>query len=342
MVLLVAEARAQPPRDPRAGSPAAPDPFAVLREEGRSWIYETVLGESLSSLVVPPEGARWRCEVKPWTAPGAAARSSLVCDRHRKAPHGPEAGAERTLWLVFDDVGVRQLDERSTDAGDRSKTLGLTFPRKLDGTWMLDEKGRDGARTRVMVREEAAMVHGVDRQVWVAEAERWAPPAGGKVAGPDRHLVQFIPGLGPVLMCTKAGKPGSEYHCLRLFADKPPPESKPAPPRGRVSIASKQAHDPSTLTARHVAAKVASAYLGGVRRCYQAVRASRPTARGALTLDFTVNAVGKTTAIAVKGFDDGIAGCVAKQVADWRFPIPQSTYTEPRNARFTLGLALSP
>jgi hypothetical protein len=238
-------------------------------------------------------------------------------------------------------VGVRQLDERSTDAGDRSKTLGLTFPRKLDGTWTLDENGRDGARTRVTVREETAMVHGVDRRVWVAEAERWAPPAGGQVADPARHLVQFVPGLGPVLMCTKEAKPGSEYHCLRLFADKPPPEGKPAP-RGRVSISSKQAHDPSTLTARDVAARVASAYLGGVRRCYQAVRASRPTARGALALDFTVNAVGKTWAIAVKGFDDGIAGCVAKQVADWRFPIPQSTYAEPRNARFTLGLALSP
>lgn len=337
MVLLAAEARAQPPRDP----PAAPDPFAVLREEGRSWIYETALGASLSSLVVPPQGARWQCQVKPWTAPGAAARSSLVCDRHRKAPDGPAAGAEWTLWLVFDDMGVRQLDDRNTDAGDRSKTLGLTFPRKLDGTWMLDEKARDGARARVTVREETATVRGVDRQVWVAEAERWAPPAGSKVADPERHLVQFVPGLGPVLMCTKEGKPGSEYHCLRLSADKPPPENKPAP-RGRVSIASKQAHDPSTLTARHVAAKVASAYLGGVRRCYQAVRASRPTARGALTLDFTVNAVGKTTAIAVKGFNDGLAGCVAKQVADWRFPIPQSTYAEPRNARFTLGLALSP
>ena len=344
VILLVSAARAQAPKGP----PAAPDPFAVLREEGRSWSYETVLGESLASLAVSPQASRWLCEVKPWTAPGAATRSSIACDLYNQAPDGPETGVDWTIWLVFDDVGVRQLDGRDTDVGDRSKTLGLTFPRKLDGTWKLDEKGRDGERTLVTVHAETAKVQGVARKVWVAETERWAAPVDGKIAAPDRELVQFVPGLGPVLMCTKQGKPGAGYDCLRLFANKAPetrpaPEIKPAPPQGHVSISSKRAHDPSTLKAEDVAAKAASSYLGGVRRCYQAVLARRPTTRGALTLDFTVDSVGKTTAISVEGGgDDGIAGCVAKLVADWRFPIPQSTYAEPRNARFTLGLALTP
>lgn len=348
VVLLVSASRAQAQHAPLAGSPAAPDPFAVLREDGRSWSYETALGESLSTLVVPPQGARWLCEVKPWTAPGEAERSSVVCDLDGAAPDGPDTGAAWTLWLVFDQVGVRQVDEQDTDVGDHSKTLGLTFPRKLRGTWKLDEKAPDGARTRVTVREQTANVRGVARKVWVAEAERWAPPIDGKVAAPDRHLVHFVPGLGPVLMCTREGKPGSQYHCLRLTANPPPdsppasPDSPPAPPQGRVSISSKQAHDPSTLKADDLAAKIASSYLGGVRRCYQAVLAKRPTTRGALTLDFTVNAVGKTTAISVKGVNDGLAGCVATQIAGWRFPIPQSTYAEPRDARFTLGLALAP
>jgi len=347
VILLVSEARAQAPKGPRAGAPA-PDPLAVLREDGRSWAYETAFGESLSSLEVPPQGIRWLCEVTPWTAPGAATRSSIVCDFYHQAPDGPETGADWTIWLVFDEGGVRQLDGRDADAGDRGKTRGLTFPRKLDGTWKLDEKGRDGERTVVTVHEETAKVRGVARKVWVAETERWAAPAGGKVADPDRELVQFVPGLGPVLMCTKQGKPGAKYDCLRLFANqapetKPPPETKPAPPQGHVSISSKHAHDPSTLKAEDVAAKAASSYLGGVRRCYQAVLTRRPTTRGTLTLDFTVSSVGKTTAISVEGGgDDGIAGCVAKLVAGWRFPIPQSTYAEPRNARFTLGLALSP
>jgi fluoride ion exporter CrcB/FEX len=96
------------------------------------------------------------------------------------------------------------------------------------------------------------------------------------------------------------------------------------------------------LKAADVGAKIAGAYLGGVRRCYLAALAKQPRARGALSLAFTVNAVGKTTMITVKGFDDGVAGCVAKLVNDWRFAIPQSPYAEPRNARFSIGLALEP
>jgi hypothetical protein len=346
-MLLVSEARAEAPKSPRPVAPA-PDPLAVLREDGRSWAYETAFGESLSSLAVQPQGIRWLCEVKPWTAPGAVTRSSIACDLYNQAPDGPETGADWTIWLVFDDVGVRQLDGRDADVGDRSKTRALTFPRKLAGTWKLDEKGRDGERTVVTVHEATAKVRGVARKVWVAETERWAAPVGGKVAAPERELVQFVPGLGPVLMCTKQAEPGATYDCLRLFENKAPetkptPETKPAPPQGHVSISSKHAHDPSTLKAEDVAAKAASSYLGGVLGCYRVVLARRPTTRAALTLGFTVSSVGKTEAISVEGGgDDGIAGCVAKLVAAWRFPIPQSTYAEPRNARFTLGLALTP
>ncbi|HEY0480811.1 MAG TPA: hypothetical protein VGD37_25025, partial [Kofleriaceae bacterium] len=179
MVVLVS-ARAEAQQGPRAGSaagsaaaPAAAldrgDPFAVLREDGRSWSYEMTSGASLSALVVPPQSHRWRCEVKPWTAPGAAERTSLVCGGDGAAPDGPEPGAAWTFWLVFDQVGVRQLDEPGTDAGDRSKTLGFTFPRTLRGTWKLDDKAPDGARARVTVREQTATVRGVARKVWVAE-----------------------------------------------------------------------------------------------------------------------------------------------------------------------------
>jgi hypothetical protein len=121
----------------------------------------------------------------------------------------------------------------------------------------------------------------------------------------------------------------------------PPPPSPPPPPPGKVAIASKEAHDPSSLTATAVAAKVQSAYAGGVLRCYRDALARRPGLRGALKVSFTVNAVGKIDDLTVKGMDE-IATCVYKQAAGWRFPIPLSTYKEPRNARFTIGLALAP
>lgn len=358
VTLLASSARARADRreDPLASeprvAPVPPDPLAVLREPGRGWVFKRVFGKSLTSLVEPGQEVLWLCEVKPWTAPGPLVRSSLVCDRHPKALDGPESGSEWTIWLVFDDVGVRQLDEETTNAGDRTRTRGITFPRKLEGTWKLDEKGRAGGRTLVSVREDTARVRGVARKVWVAEVQRWDPPVGGKVADPAEYHVQFIPDVGPVLMCQ--GRPGPGYECLQLVEAKPPPPppppdaSKPPapppppPPPGRVTIASKVAHDPSTLKAADVGAKIASAYLGGVRRCYLAVLAKQPRARGELSLVFTVNAVGKTTMITVKGFDDGVASCVAKLVNDWRFPIPQSTYAEPRNARFTIGLGFAP
>ena len=347
VVVLASRARADAPSDPLATGPAPADPLAVLRDPSRSWTYELVKGESLAALAPAPGMPRMRCKVAPWDAPGKLARSVIECEV--VAPPGqpaPPAGAatSTSLWLVFDDAGVRQVEGRDADVADRSKTRGLTFPRRLDGRWKLDEKGRDGARTQVIVREELAVHRGASRKVWVAEAQRWPPPAGGKVGEPARELVRFVPGEGPVLICSQPANLAPAHLCLRLVDDAAPavPPPPPPAPAGRVSISSKQAHDPSTLKAGDVAAKLAAAYLGGVRRCYQVALARRPGTRGTLTLAFTVNAVGKTTAISAKGFDDEIAGCVAKQAAGWRFPIPQSTYAEPRNARFTIVLALAP
>ena len=364
VVLLASSAHADSPKDPLATGPgpaeAPADPLAVLRDPSQSWTYEMVKGASIAALASPPGGLpRMRCKVAPWNAPGKLARSVIECEvvtAPGESPPPPGAATSMSLWLVFDDAGVRQLEGRDADVADRSKTRGLTFPRRLAGRWKLDEKGRDGTRTQVIVREEIVPVGGAPRKVWVSEATLWPPPAGGKVSEPAREIIRFAPGVGPVLICSLPAKLAPTHLCLRLVddgtaivrtPDKPPPpgENKPPPPPappGRVSISSKQAHDPSTLKAADVAAKLASAYLAGVRRCYLAALAKRPAARGALTLGFTVNAVGKTTALSVKGFDDELAGCVAKQAVDWRFPIPQSTYAEPRNARFTIGLALAP
>jgi hypothetical protein len=109
-----------------------------------------------------------------------------------------------------------------------------------------------------------------------------------------------------------------------------------------VSVASKAAHDKSSLSAVAVAAKLTSSYLPGIRRCYEELLRKRPAARGALVLDFTVNAVGRLDDPSVKTADDTLAGCVRGVMTSWRFPIPQSEYSEPRTARFTIDLRLAP
>jgi hypothetical protein len=78
-----------------------------------------------------------------------------------------------------------------------------------------------------------------------------------------------------------------------------------------------------------------------VLRCYRDALAKHPGLRGTLRIAFTVNAVGKLDELSVKGVDE-VSGCVAKLAPAWRFPIPQSTYAEPRTARFTIGLGLAP
>lgn len=336
------------PADPLAsgpkgpGAPAAPDPLAVLREVDRTWIYEMVQGESLGKLGRAPnmrEAPRARCKVVAWVVPGLLAGSRIECEL-MGAPDGPE-GPTWSKHLIFDGVGVRELDDEH-DVADRSRTGGLTFPRRLAGTWQLDEKGAGDRRTRVIVREETAPVGGVPQQLWVAETTKW-PSANPSLQGPDLEIIRFLPGLGPVLLCTKTDL-GNLYHCLRLVEDKPapPPAPPPQPQPPRVSIASHQAQDPSSLKSAEVAGKVASAYAPAVRRCYEATLAKRPGARGALTLTFTVNAVGKVEGVSATGFDPGLAACVKGAAATWRFPIPMSAYASPRVARFTIGLVLAP
>lgn len=337
---------ASPSGDPLAPSPgtrgtpgtlSAVESLAVLREVGRVWTYEKVQGESLAKLGRLPnvrENPRVRCKVVAWTVPAPLTGARLEC-AELGAPGGP-AGPTWSRHLVFDSAGVREL-AAETDLTDRSRTGGITFPRALDGKWKLDERGAGGRRTQVILREETAPVRGASERLWVAETTKWPPP-GPSPKAPELEIVRYLPGTGPVLLCTKT-TPESLYQCLRLVEDPPPARRGPAE---RISISSQQAHDSSSLKAATVATKILSTYGPGVRRCYQAMLAKQPGARASLTIELTVNAVGKVEDLSVTGSDRGLAACVKATTSSWRFPIPMSSYAEPRAAQFSIGLALSP
>lgn len=331
-----------PPGTPGTpGTLAAVESLGVLREVDRVWTYERVQGESLAKLERPPNVRaipQVRCKVVAWTVPAPLTGSRLDCEE-LGAPGGP-AGSKWSRYLVFDGAGVREVAD-ATELTDRSRTGGITFPHALDGRWKLDERGTGGRRTQVLVREETAPVRGAAEKLWVAETTKW-PPTTAAHQGPapkatDLEIVQYLPGTGPVLLCTKADRE-SRYQCLRLVEEPPPARRRPAE---RITISSQQAHDPSSLKAAAVAAKILSTYGPGVRRCYQAVLAKRPGTRASLTIDLTVNAVGKVEAPSVTGSDRGLAACVKATAASWRFPIPMSAYAEPRAAQFSIGLVFS-
>jgi hypothetical protein len=334
-----AKPQAPPPQDPKAGDPLAPpagakDPLAVLREVDRYWLYEMVQGTSLTTLQRPPnthEAVLVRCKIVAWAVPAPLTGSRFECQT-LGAPDGPE-GPTSYRSLVFDAAGVREVDDEN-DLTDRSRTGGITFPRALDGRWKLEERGAGDRRVQVIVREETAPVRGTPQKLWVAEATK-SPPAGTAPRAIEVQTVRYVPGTGPVLLCTQYSS-GDFHHCLRLVET--PPPSQPE----HVTIAAHQAHEPSSLRSRDVSLKIETTYGSAVRRCYLAALAKRPGLRGTLTLHFTVNAVGKVEGFTATGLDAGMAACVKAAAAAWRFPIPISAYAEPRSARFTIGLMFTP
>jgi hypothetical protein len=111
---------------------------------------------------------------------------------------------------------------------------------------------------------------------------------------------------------------------------------------GRISILEKQAFDNTTLTAELVLAKMTSAYIAGIKRCYRAYLKKDPTAKGELVLKLTVNWVGRTVDGKAVGIANEIADCTTGQMAAWRFPIPKDTSGEATTAAFQIKLGLVP
>lgn len=114
------------------------------------------------------------------------------------------------------------------------------------------------------------------------------------------------------------------------------------PPRGRISVVSKQAFDDSTLTADAVLAKMMATYMAGLKRCYRERLAKDPTARGKVTLAFTVNETGRAVNGQARGFDDDSGACMTGLMAGWRFAIPKDADGEATEAAFAITLQLVP
>ncbi len=115
----------------------------------------------------------------------------------------------------------------------------------------------------------------------------------------------------------------------------------PDAPSGRIAVASKAALDASTLSAETVLAKIQSAYMAGLKRCYKTQLKSNPTLRGKLRMTFTVEATGTTSNVIAKSFDAALDACVKAMIENWRFPSPKSG-DQPTTARFDYALALTP
>jgi hypothetical protein len=113
-------------------------------------------------------------------------------------------------------------------------------------------------------------------------------------------------------------------------------------PSGRITVADKQTSDESTLTPDLVLAKIQSAYMAGLKRCYKEFLKRDASARGKVTLGLTVNETGRTVKGAAHGFAGEVDECIGNLMSTWRFPIPKDKDGEATEATFSITLQLVP
>jgi len=113
-------------------------------------------------------------------------------------------------------------------------------------------------------------------------------------------------------------------------------------PTGRISVADKQSFDESTLTPDIVLAKIQSAYMAGLKRCYKEFLKKDASARGKVTLSLTINETGRTVKGAAHGFAGEVDECIGNLMNGWRFPIPKDKEGDPTEASFAITLQLVP
>jgi hypothetical protein len=113
-------------------------------------------------------------------------------------------------------------------------------------------------------------------------------------------------------------------------------------PSGRISVAEKQSFDGTSLTPDVVFSKIQSTYMSALKRCYKDYLKKDPSARGKVTLSFTVNETGRSVSNRAKGFSDELDGCIRERMDGWRFPVPKDNDGEATTADFQISLQLVP
>ena len=113
-------------------------------------------------------------------------------------------------------------------------------------------------------------------------------------------------------------------------------------PTGRISVSEKVAEDDTTLTPDAVLGKIMSAYMTRIKRCYTDYLKKDASARGKVSLSFTVNPKGRVVSPGAKGFAGEVDQCVTGLMGGWTFPAPKDKDGEETEASFSITLQLVP
>ncbi|MBX3154668.1 MAG: hypothetical protein KF773_01625 [Deltaproteobacteria bacterium] len=115
-------------------------------------------------------------------------------------------------------------------------------------------------------------------------------------------------------------------------------------PVGRITVGRPQTSDQSTLTADAVLAKINSAYMGGIQRCYKTYLNKDATAAGRVVLTLPINQSGRVVGGSASGFAGEVDGCISGLMGLWTFPPPKEK-DDPKTStevQFQVTLQLLP
>jgi len=243
------------------------------------------------------------------TQAGSAAGSAAPVKKPDNKPKTPDKG----------DSGKSKADQVALQEQEAAKFADLLTGEGVNGTSEGDmSKRRPGAELGAQINE-------------VREGGQTVKVGGGAGRGTRGDGdVRVGTGHGPNIN----GPGGTESAGGGKVAEKGP--------TGRISVADKQSFDESTLTPDIVLAKIQSAYMAGLKRCYKEFLKRDASARGKVTLSLTINETGRTVKGAAKGFAGEVDDCIGNLMTGWRFPIPKDKEGDPTEASFAITLQLVP
>ena len=111
---------------------------------------------------------------------------------------------------------------------------------------------------------------------------------------------------------------------------------------GRIAIGPVKPDDATTLTPSVVLDRIKALYMAGLQRCYKDGLKLDATLSGRVAISFTVDDRGKVIDASAAGVTRDVDGCIERQMATWRFPVPRDTAGDGTDASFAVSLALQP
>ena len=190
---------------------AARAAYPELLDLRTRFIYELVAGRSLATLA-PVAGAPrvFGMLGEPWLEDGFTVGYLATGPEGGRIKRGDAATTNRTLKVVWDEDGLRQLAALLDRPGDKASLRGFTFPTTIDAPVAL-ERDLPFGKIAIRISKQRLAIAGEARDLVVADTTIHERSPAAK----SFEVFAYAPGLGPALLCSPTDR-RTDLRCLRL------------------------------------------------------------------------------------------------------------------------------